>query len=99
MSKLAVHSLKQHGWKDTIDGMENVIRHDFVSIFPALKRVTVKTVDSDNSQCRMKLESLARAVESIDASVEIAICDDDQWIQKVMIEQHDITEVFHEMER
>jgi len=89
MSKLVLFEVVEYQWNET----QNVLRPEWVAIFPSLKCIKIKT---NGNQFRFRLDSLKNAMQRMNPLVEVVVRDDSEWIED---ELSDHLDLFEEIER
>ena len=89
LSKLVMFNVVDYDEDDTANGKDNVLRPEWISMFPSLHSVTINTW---NKVYKFRLEALLESMQSISPSVTVTVKDDGEWIQKALTD--DISAAF-----
>ena len=69
---------------DTANGKDNVLRPEWISMFPSLHSVTINT---NGSIYKFRLEALLESMQSISPSVTVTVDDGGKWIQSALTDE------------
>ena len=76
-----------NGYDDTasdIYGNDNVMKGEWISMFPALKAVEIKTL---GDVYKFRFEALLESIQSIPSSVMIVVDDEGHWIESALTDE------------
>ena len=74
----------QRNWSAKAVGNENIFRTQWLSIFPALRTVSILT---DGKSYKFRLEALKKMVETLPQSVTLMVFDKGHWAKKKVTEK------------
>lgn len=94
MARIVVFDVVQFGWDDTPKDNENILRPEWVTIFPCLRLVKITTA---GASFRFDLLRLAEVLQAVSPSVEVRIDDDGDWAGDSLTA--DVIDKYFEMER
>ncbi len=83
LSKLVMFNVVDNE-KKTANGKDNVLRPEWISMFPSLHSVTIRTGYDDY---KFRLEALLESMQSISPSITVSVEDRGEWIQSAMTDE------------
>lgn len=87
LSKIVVHDLVEFVDNQVPKENDNVLRKEWISIFPAVHTLTIVAA----SEYRFRLEALQGVMKSLPRSVRmVAVMDDGDWIKRALDQDSDV---------
>ena len=95
LSKLVMFNVVRNGgydaergglWSDTANGKDNVLRPEWISMFPSLHSVTIRT-GGYGDLYKFRLEALLESMQSISPSVTVNVKDWGEWVESALADE------------
>ncbi|MCP4477426.1 MAG: hypothetical protein GY818_04980 [Planctomycetaceae bacterium] len=80
LSKLVMFNVVEN-YKKTANGMDNVLKPEWIPIFPSLNTVEI---DTNGDAFKFRFEALLESMQSIPSSVTVIVDDGGQWIESAL---------------
>ncbi len=93
LSKLIMFNVQWNEYDDTANGKDNVVRPEWISMFPSVHTLNVKT---EGKWYKFRLEALLESMQSISSSITVTVDDKDgivdyrmigSWIQSALTDE------------
>merc|ERR1719474_922250 len=81
MSNLIIFNMVRYSEHEKVNGKDNVIRPEILTMFPSLNTVTIRTFRGDH---KFRLEALLETLRKITSPLTVNVHDDGRWAQKAL---------------
>ena len=85
LSKLVLYNVEEYGYVDIPNGKDNVIKPEWLSMFPSLETLTINTASYVHDY-KFQLKALMESITVMSPSITVNVKDGGNWAQKALNE-------------